>query len=96
MVTKRIPVGIDDETLAVLRELSSVSNMSISAFVGDLLRQSRPQLLAMTEAFRLAKTNPARAMHLFGNIVDDTSTQISKMSNEIKDKRKPKATKKAG
>lgn len=87
---------LDPDILSLLHELADASGLSVSAFVTQVFRHSLPQMKAVSDAHRLAHTDPARASRLLLDALDDSESKVNEMSNKIKDKAALRPAKKAG
>jgi hypothetical protein len=89
-------VSVDERTYALLQELSSVGNISISGFVQEMLENVEPQIIAITAAIRAAKENPAVGMRMLGEAVGDAQNAIQGVQDVIQRDTKPRKVRKAG
>lgn len=61
---KRVIVYLTEQEKQELEAISKVMGQSMSSVVGDVYRESVPQLRVVAEAVQLAKTNPAEALKM--------------------------------
>lgn len=94
MAIKKLSISLDAENVDLLRELQDVGNVTISGFLDDMVTASRPQLLATIEAFKVIKSDPARAMRLMGVAIEDAQKMGDEVSRKIDAATKPKPAKK--
>jgi len=94
MVNKvRVSLSLDPEVAEQLRLISRGTGKPVSSFVNEILLSSMPHLKTMTDAMLLISSDPSRAMKLILDASDDAAGQFSKITNEIKEKSKPKTVK---
>jgi hypothetical protein len=63
-------LSIDDELHRILMELSEESGVPAATYAAQLLESAKPQLKALTETFRLAKTSPNQALDMLMDTVN--------------------------
>jgi hypothetical protein len=92
----RLTVSLDAEVVSKFKSLSHATGKPVSTFFNEVLSASLPHIDLMTQAVSMISTDPARALKLLDQATDDAGRDFHKKVNEIKDKRKLKATKKVG
>lgn len=94
MAFKKLSISLDAENVDLLRELSEVGNVTISGFLDDMVTASRPQILTTIEAFKLIKTDQAKAMRLMGVALEDALKLGDQTAEKLNKATKPKVVKK--
>lgn len=90
MPTKRprINVTISPELDTALQAFREASGMAPSSLISQLLSETVPVVLAMTEAYKLAKKSPAAAAARMRDVVQDAHIGIAQLQLDMAPKRK--------
>lgn len=81
----RLPVQLDAETYAAVREFSELTGNSLTGTVSHMLNEFMPYVRTCITAIRLAKESKGEALDAIDRLMLETASKASQMSLEIKD-----------
>lgn len=91
----RINVTVSQELYEALSEFRAASGMSSASLLSQLLSETVPVIRAMTEAFKLAKSSPAKASDALREVVQDAHVQVAQLQLDMAPKPKRKKLRKS-
>lgn len=79
---KRVIVYFTEEEKQEIEAISEAMGQSMSAIIGNVFRESIPHLKIVSDAVKVAKTNPAEAVRMMRNAgYDSQMTLLNEMKN---------------
>jgi len=94
MARKRMILSLDEELHSILMEFSKETGTPAASFVVQLLEETKPKIVTLTEMVKLAKQNTMGEAHnLLKKMTVDASAELKELKKEI-DKEKPTKGKK--
>ncbi len=76
---RRINVTLSPEVNAAVREWAETSGLAASQLVSMIMTSSLGVIVAMTKAFKVAKTDPTKAMEIMSEVVDGASITAAQL-----------------
>jgi hypothetical protein len=73
---KRVVVYFTEEEKKELEFISGALSQSMSSLVGEMVRETMPQLKAVAQAITLAKTNPDDAVKMIRSLGYDAHSNL--------------------
>jgi uncharacterized protein (DUF2344 family) len=84
--TYRIPIPFNDEARHAFQQLAEVTNSSISACAADFLNDMAPSVLRLAEAYKIAKSDPRRAVDLVNMLAEESSESLEEEQTKLNKK----------
>ena len=83
MARHRLTLSISPELKHALDELNAATGVAAASFVGEIIEGNIPMILALAEAARKAKAEPAKALELMQRYLIEASQEVDQTRLEL-------------
>lgn len=83
MARHRLSLSISPELKHALDELNAATGVAAASFVGEIIEGNIPMILALAEAARKAKAEPAKALELMQRYLIEASQEVDQTQLEL-------------
>jgi predicted DNA-binding protein len=83
MARHRLTLSISPELKHALDELNAATGVAAASFVGEIIEGNIPMILALAEAARKAKAEPAKALELMQRYLIEASQEVDQTQLEL-------------
>jgi len=80
---KRVVIYLDESDKQELDNIADAMGCSVSRLCGDVLLESMPQLKATSEAMKVARTDPVKAMEMMKYAAEQAQNKLSSQMENI-------------
>lgn len=83
MARHRLSLSISPELKHALDELNAATGVAAASFVGEIIEGNIPMILALAEAARKAKAEPAKALELMQRYLIEAAQEVDQTQLEL-------------
>lgn len=82
-IKKRIQVRVTDEVDEALQEFKAVTGVAPSSFIAQLVNDSLPMILALTESVRSAKTDTSSGVDVLRGMLNSAHEKLNTAESNL-------------
>ena len=85
MARHRLTLSISPELKRALDELNAATGVAAASFMGEIIEGNIPMILALAEAARKAKAEPAKALELMQRYLIEAAHEVDQTQLELEE-----------